>query len=98
MDPPYTLQVSTHGNMQHQVAIWEYPGLAQLANLAGPTSGASYMAMSPDGEEIVTSGGGEILCLWKLFTRSHSQTVSAQFIHFETIFFKLITFFKMTYL
>jgi cell division cycle 20-like protein 1 (cofactor of APC complex) len=87
MDPLYTLQVSTHGSMQHQVAVWEYPGLARLASLAGPTSGASYMAMSPDGEEIVTGGAGEVLCFWKVFTRSHSQKVSAQFIHWETIFF-----------
>jgi WD40 repeat protein len=64
MDQLYTLQVSTHGNMQHQVAIWEYPGLAQLASLAGPTNGV----MSPDGKEIVTGGGGEILCFWKVFT------------------------------
>jgi hypothetical protein len=56
-----------------------YPGLAQLASLAGPTSGANYMAMSPDGEVIVT-GGGEILCFWNVFITPRSQKVSAQFI------------------
>jgi cell division cycle 20-like protein 1 (cofactor of APC complex) len=86
MDPLYMLQVSTHGDMQNQVAVWKYPGLAQLASLAGPTSGANYMAMSPDGEVIVTGGGGEILCFWNVFTRPRTQKVSAQFIHWGIFF------------
>jgi WD40 repeat protein len=75
------LQVSTHGDRQNQIAIWRYPGLAQLANLTGLTSGVSYMAMSPEGEVIVTGVAGEILCFWNVFTRPQSQKVSAQFIH-----------------
>jgi cell division cycle 20-like protein 1 (cofactor of APC complex) len=77
------LQVSTHDDRQNQIAIWRYPGLAQLANRAGPTSGAIYMAMSPDGEVIVTGGAGEILCFWNVFTRPQSQKVSAQFNHWK---------------
>jgi WD40 repeat protein len=85
MDPLYAFQVSTHRNMQNLVAVWKYPGLAQLASLAGPTSGASYMMMSPHGEVIVT-GGGEILCFWNVFSRPQSQKVSVEFIHWEAEF------------
>jgi WD40 repeat protein len=51
-----------------------------------PTSGVTYMAMSPEGEAIVTGGAGEILCFWNVFTGPQSQKVSAQFITGKNLF------------
>jgi WD40 repeat protein len=83
------LQVCTHGNLQNQILMWKYPSLTQLASLTGHSSGVLYMAVSPDGEAIVTSAGDETLHCWNMFSKAHSQKVSTQFIYWEKIFFKV---------
>jgi WD40 repeat protein len=45
-----------------------------------------YLAVSPDGEAIVTFGGDEILHLWHVFGKAHSHKVSAQFIQWKKYF------------
>jgi WD40 repeat protein len=67
------LQVGTHGDIQKQVAVWKYPGLAQLANHTGHSSGVLCMAVSPDGEAIITGASYETLGLWNAFSEAHSQ-------------------------
>jgi WD40 repeat protein len=89
------LQVNnTHGDLQKQVIIWKYPDLMQLASLAAHTARVLYMAVSPDGEAAVTSGGDETLRLWDVFSIPHSQKVSAQFIHWEKVFFNQSQFLR----
>jgi cell division cycle 20-like protein 1 (cofactor of APC complex) len=77
MDTLYVLQVSTHGNAENQILVGKYHSLAQLATLTSHSSGVHYLAMSPDGEAIVTGGGKETLHLWNVFSRAHSQKVGA---------------------
>jgi cell division cycle 20-like protein 1 (cofactor of APC complex) len=74
------LQVSTHGQPQNHILVWKYPSLKQIANLTSHSSRVLYLAVSPDGEAIVTGGGDETVRLWKVFSKPHSQKVSAQFI------------------
>jgi cell division cycle 20-like protein 1 (cofactor of APC complex) len=87
LDPLFTLQVSTHGDFQNQIRVWKYPNLTQLASLTAHSARVLYMAVSPDGEAVVTGGGDEKLCFWTVFSKPHSQKVSAQFIQWGKIFF-----------
>jgi cell division cycle 20-like protein 1 (cofactor of APC complex) len=87
MNPLYMLQVSTYGNLQNQILVWKYPSLIQLGSLIGHSSGVLYMAVSPNGETIVTGAGDKTLRFWNMFSKASSQKVSAQFVHWGNIFF-----------
>ncbi|XP_059351001.1 fizzy-related protein homolog [Daphnia carinata] len=65
--------VSTHGYSQNQILIWKYPSLAQVAQLTGHSYRVLYLAMSPDGESIVTGAGDETLRFWSVFNKTRSQ-------------------------
>lgn len=64
--------VSTHGYSQNQVVIWKYPSLQKVAVLMGHTSRVLYLAMSADGQSIVTGAGDETLRFWNVFPKSAS--------------------------
>ncbi|XP_071546432.1 fizzy-related protein homolog isoform X3 [Panulirus ornatus] len=68
--------VSTHGYSQNQILVWRYPSLAQVAKLTGHTYRVLYLAMSPDGEAIVTGAGDETLRFWNVFSKARSQKES----------------------
>ena len=65
--------VSTHGYSQNQVVVWRYPGMTKLATLTGHTMRVLYLAVSPDGQTIVTGAGDETLRFWNLFPGQPSQ-------------------------
>ena len=53
--------VSTHGYSQNQIMVWRYPSMSKLATLTGHTLRVLYLAISPDGQTIVTGAGDETL-------------------------------------
>lgn len=63
--------LSTHGfsstRAQNQVCIWNYPSLDQTATFSGHTHRVLYLAMSPDGQTVVTGASDETLRFWKAF-------------------------------
>ncbi|GAB2299797.1 Protein FIZZY-RELATED 3 [Dionaea muscipula] len=59
--------VSTHGYSQNQVMVWKYPSLTKVATLTGHSFRVLYLAMSPDGQTIVTGAGDETLRFWNIF-------------------------------
>ena len=63
--------VSTHGYsggpVQNQIQIWRYPSMTQIATLTGHSYRVLYLAMSPDGQTIVTGAGDETLRFWNAF-------------------------------
>ncbi|KAI0090790.1 WD40 repeat-like protein [Irpex rosettiformis] len=65
--------VSTHGfsstTAQNQICIWKYPSLDMVAALTGHSHRVLYLAMSPDGETIVTGAGDETLRFWNAFPK-----------------------------
>ncbi|KZT32520.1 WD40 repeat-like protein [Sistotremastrum suecicum HHB10207 ss-3] len=65
--------VSTHGysstSGQNQVILWRFPSMEMLATLSGHTHRVLYLAMSPDGQTIVTGAGDETLRFWDVFPR-----------------------------
>uniref|UniRef100_A0A3Q1FII1 Fizzy-related protein homolog n=1 Tax=Acanthochromis polyacanthus TaxID=80966 RepID=A0A3Q1FII1_9TELE len=64
--------VSTHGYSQTEILVWKYPALTQVAKLTGTSYRVFYMAMSPDGEVIVTGAGGGTLRFWNVFSKTRS--------------------------
>ncbi|KAF8885972.1 WD40 repeat-like protein [Infundibulicybe gibba] len=69
--------VSTHGfsseTAQNQICIWKYPTLNMVASLTGHTHRVLYLAMSPDGETIVTGAGDETLRFWNAFPKKEKN-------------------------
>ncbi|KAL5512582.1 hypothetical protein ACEPAG_3235 [Sanghuangporus baumii] len=69
--------VSTHGfsstTAQNQICIWKYPSLDMVASLSGHTHRVLYLAMSPDGETIVTGAGDETLRFWNAFPKREGR-------------------------
>ncbi|RLN91570.1 hypothetical protein BBJ28_00013052 [Nothophytophthora sp. Chile5] len=65
--------VSTHGYSLNQIIVWKYPTMTKLATLTGHTFRVLYLAMSPDGQTIVTGAGDETLRFWNAFPSSKTQ-------------------------
>ena len=55
--------VSTHGYSQNQIIVWKHPTMTKLATLTGHTLRVLYLAVSPDGQTIVTGAGQSNLVL-----------------------------------
>uniref|UniRef100_A0A671W1H3 Fizzy and cell division cycle 20 related 1 n=1 Tax=Sparus aurata TaxID=8175 RepID=A0A671W1H3_SPAAU len=67
--------VSTHGYSQNQILVWKYPSLTQVAKLTGHSYRVLYLAVSPDGEAIVTGAGDETLRFWNVFSKTRCTKV-----------------------
>eukprot|EP01135_Chromosphaera_perkinsii_P008195 Nk52_evm17s1178 gene=Nk52_evmTU17s1178 len=65
--------VSTHGYSQNQIVVWKYPSMTQVATLTGHTFRVLYLAMSPDGQTVVTGAGDETLRFWNVFSKTRSN-------------------------
>ena len=65
--------VSTHGYSDNAIIVWKYPSMKKVATLTGHTFRVLYLAMSPDGETIVTGAGDETLRFWKVFPSDKSK-------------------------
>ena len=59
--------VSTHGYSLNQIIVWKYPTMQKVATLTGHSLRVLYLAMSPDGQSVVTGAGDETLRFWNLF-------------------------------
>lgn len=87
--------MSTHGYSQNQILVWKYPALTQVAKLTGHSYRVLYLAVSPDGEAIVTGAGDETLRFWNVFSKVRSQKVIANLS--KVLFFKVNLFKKIYY-
>lgn len=67
--------VSTHGYSQNQVVVWSYPSMSQVVTLTGHTMRVLYLAVSPDGQTIVTGAGDETLRFWNVFPNAKSESL-----------------------
>ncbi|CAJ0586735.1 unnamed protein product, partial [Mesorhabditis spiculigera] len=68
--------VSTHGYSYNHVIIWKYPSMTPVTKLTGHNFRVLYLAMSPDGEAIVTGAGDETLRFWHVFSKSGAPRTS----------------------
>ncbi|KAI4178830.1 MAG: hypothetical protein L6R41_008183 [Letrouitia leprolyta] len=70
--------VSTHGFSQNQIVVWKYPSMTQVASLTGHTYRVLYLAMSPDGQTVVTGAGDETLRFWKCFNKRQRDGIGGE--------------------
>ncbi|XP_019422632.1 PREDICTED: protein FIZZY-RELATED 1-like [Lupinus angustifolius] len=70
--------VSTHGYSQNQIIVWKYPSMSKVATLTGHTYRVLYLAVSPDGQTIVTGAGDETLRFWNVFPSQKSQNAETE--------------------
>ncbi|KAG8526877.1 uncharacterized protein KY384_008306 [Bacidia gigantensis] len=70
--------VSTHGYSQNQIVVWKYPSMTQVASLTGHTYRVLYLAMSPDGQTVVTGAGDETLRFWKCFQKRQRDGIGGE--------------------
>ena len=61
--------VTSHGFSLNQIMVWKTnkDKPVKLATLSGHSYRVLYLALSPDGENIVTGSGDETLRFWKVF-------------------------------
>jgi len=60
--------VTSHGYSDNQLVLWKYPSLKRMADLTGHTSRVLHLALSPDGQLVVSaSAGDETIRFWKCF-------------------------------
>lgn len=69
--------VSTHGYSLNQIILWRYPSMSKVSTLTGHTYRVLYLAISPDGQTIVTGAGDETLRFWNVFPGTKSRSGSA---------------------
>jgi len=70
--------VSTHGYSLNQIILWKYkyPSMTKVATLTGHTYRVLYLAISPDGQTVVTGAGDETLRFWNVFPSAKSRSGS----------------------
>ena len=61
--------VSTHGYSQNQISVWKVKDMKLMASLTGHSTRVLYLAVSPDGQNIVTGAGDETLRFWNVFAK-----------------------------
>eukprot|EP01124_Arcella_intermedia_P029214 TRINITY_DN6113_c1_g1_i1.p1 TRINITY_DN6113_c1_g1~~TRINITY_DN6113_c1_g1_i1.p1 ORF type:complete len:517 (-),score=52.35 TRINITY_DN6113_c1_g1_i1:218-1768(-) len=71
--------VSTHGYSQNQITVWSYPSLSQIATLTGHSMRVLYLAVSPDGQTVVTGAGDETLRFWSIFPKAKNASNGKDF-------------------
>lgn len=66
--------VSTHGYSQNQIMLWSCPSMTPVATLTGHSMRVLYLAVSADGQTIVTGAGDETLRFWNVFPTVSRKT------------------------
>ncbi|KYQ89993.1 WD40 repeat-containing protein [Tieghemostelium lacteum] len=66
--------VSTHGFSQNQITVWSYPSMTPVTTLTGHTTRVLYLAVSPDGQTLVTGAGDQTLRFWNVFPNKDSNS------------------------
>ncbi|EGR29309.1 hypothetical protein IMG5_158590 [Ichthyophthirius multifiliis] len=65
--------VSTHGYSQNEIIIWGYPDMQKITTLTGHSCRVLYLAISPDGQTIVTGAGDETLRFWNICGKGKNE-------------------------
>lgn len=68
--------VSSHGYAQNQLTVWKYPSMVKVTELTGHSCRVLHMAMSPDGQTVVSAAADETLRIWKCFATDPAKKKS----------------------
>ncbi|KAJ3295836.1 ubiquitin-protein transferase activating protein [Borealophlyctis nickersoniae] len=69
----YKELISSHHLVTDQLIIWSYPSMEKIARLPGHTQRPLFLAISPDGQTVVSGSGDETLKFWKCFATKVGQ-------------------------
>ncbi|KAJ3043637.1 ubiquitin-protein transferase activating protein [Rhizophlyctis rosea] len=69
----YKELLSSHSLASDQLVLWNYPSMTKTTTLVGHTVRPLFMALSPDGQTVVTGAGDENLRFWKCFETKPGQ-------------------------
>jgi cell division cycle protein 20 (cofactor of APC complex) len=70
--------VTSHGYVDNQLTIWKYPSLTKVTDLTGHSSRVLHLAMSPDGETVVSAAGDETIRFWRCFANPTNKKDAAR--------------------
>ena len=70
--------ITTHGFSNNEISIFNVPDLKKTHSLFGHTSRVLYLAMSKDGNSIVTGAGDETLRFWNLNYKLDVNSLTAE--------------------
>eukprot|EP00755_Sulcionema_specki_P003716 Sspe_Gene.3829::Locus_1276_Transcript_1_1_Confidence_1.000_Length_1667::g.3829::m.3829/K03363/CDC20; cell division cycle 20, cofactor of APC complex len=77
--------LTSHSFPENQLSLWKYPSMKRMASLTGHASRVLHLALSPDGQTVVSAAGDETIRFWKCFVvektkrRQHLQAVTSPF-------------------
>jgi cell division cycle protein 20 (cofactor of APC complex) len=61
--------VTSHGFSDYQLTIWKFPSMQSLAELKGHAARVLHLAISPDGQTVVSAAADETIRFWKCFAK-----------------------------
>jgi cell division cycle protein 20 (cofactor of APC complex) len=70
----YRELVSSHGYADYQITCWKYPTMTKVGEMFGHSSRVLHLAMSPDGQSIVSAAADENLKFWRCFESSKTSS------------------------
>lgn len=59
--------VSTHGDPQNNIAVWDYPSLDRVQDIPAHDNRILHSHLSPDGQVLATTSPDENLKFWRIF-------------------------------
>ena len=65
--------VSGHGYMGNTVSVWNSCSLGKIGQIKAHANRVLHLAMSPNGETVMTGAGDETLKFWKLFSINNKE-------------------------
>eukprot|EP00659_Diplonema_papillatum_P006386 gene6386-9774_t len=65
--------LTSHGYSENQLSLWCYPSMKRIANLTGHSSRVLHLALSPDGQTVVSAAGDETIRFWKCFAEGKAK-------------------------
>jgi len=68
--------VSTHGYSLNEVIVWRCPSMTRVARLSGHSSRVLHLAITADGQTVITGAGDEKINFWNVFPRAKPRISS----------------------
>ena len=63
----YKELVSSHGYSENQLIVWKYPTMEKVTELTGHTARVLHLALTPDGETVISASADETIRFWRCF-------------------------------